>query len=182
MGDANHLDSRTQIRSIKQVVNPDAPRNACLVEIYGPNIGRRLEMIDAVITLGRDFGNTVVLEGDSVSRRHARIELRGNRHWVIDNRSTNGTYLNDKLVAEAEVLTSGDFVKIGDAIFKYLTGDNIERAYYEEIYRMTIEDGLTRIANKRALDDFLEKEFARARRYNRKLSVVAVAFNKFKNI
>ncbi len=67
-------------------------------------------------------------------------------------------------------------------IFKYLSGDNIEAAYHEEIYRLTIEDGLTRISNKRYLDEFLDREFARSRRYGRPLALMMIDIDHFKQV
>ncbi|MBM4394942.1 MAG: diguanylate cyclase [Deltaproteobacteria bacterium] len=154
----------------------------CLVIIYGNNIGRKFDLIEDVLTIGRDPDNTIVLDSDSVSRRHARIERFHEARFVIDLNSTNGTYLNDKPVQPRSQLACGNFIKIGDTIFKYLTGDNIEAAYYEEIYRMAVTDGLTQIANKRQLDDFLDKEMARARRHRRDLSVLMIDIDHFKRV
>jgi len=96
-------------------------------------------------------------------------------------KSTNGTYLNDKPVVR-ERLRAGDIIKVGDTILKYLSGSNVELAYHEEIYKMTITDGLTNIANKRFLLDFLEKELSRARRYDRNLSLLMIDIDHFKKI
>jgi two-component system cell cycle response regulator len=124
----------------------------------------------------------IVLESDSVSRRHANIDATELGHRVVDNYSTNGTYLNEVLIQNEATLRSGDYVQIGEAIFKYLSGDNIELAYHEEIYRLTIEDGLTQIPNKRALVEFLDREFARARRHGRPLTVLMMDIDHFKSV
>ena len=42
-------------------------------------------------------------------------------------------------------------MKVGPTIFKYLSGADVESQYHEEIYRMTIIDGLTQVHNKRYL-------------------------------
>ena len=79
-------------------------------------------------------------------------------------------------------LRNGDFIKIGGAIFKYISGDNIEQLYYEEIYRMAIYDGLTMIYNKRYFVEFLEREMARCGRYNRPLTLVLFDVDHFKKV
>jgi diguanylate cyclase (GGDEF)-like protein len=122
-----------------------------------------------------------VLDSDSVSRRHAVVEITDKGRVLRDLDSTNGTYLNDIQIKSA-VLSQNDLVKIGDTIFKFLSGNNIESQYHEEIYRMTIWDGLTQIANKRHLMDHLDKEFARCQRYNRNLSLVMFDIDFFKNV
>ncbi len=131
--------------------------------------------------MGREQENTVVLEADSVSRQHCRIEQEG-RHYIIkDNNSTNGTYVNDDPV-DAMQLRRGDQVKVGDTIFKFLAGSDVEAQYHETIYKMTINDGLTGTYNKRYLLETLEKEIPRARRYKRPLSLVMFDVDHFKKV
>ncbi len=182
MSRSDHLDAETRITSVKEIAARSAARNACLVQLRGPQMGRRFELGSESVSIGRDPTSVIVLESDSVSRRHARIDPTDIGHRVVDNYSTNGTYLNDVLVQNEASLRSGDYVQIGEAIFKYLSGDNIELAYHEEIYRLTIEDGLTQIPNKRALVDFLDREFTRARRHGRPLTVIMMDIDHFKRI
>ncbi len=176
------LDAQTRITSVRDVLAMNVTRDAYLVQVRGPDLGRRLLLNDRQVTIGRDPDNTIVLKSDSVSRVHARIEPWEGGHRVVDNQSTNGTYRNNVLIKGQEMLVTGDYVQAGDAIFKYLAGDNIEVAYHEEIYRLTIEDSLTQVANKRALLDFLEKEFARAKRYQRPLTLIMVDLDHFKRV
>lgn len=153
----------------------------CLIEIYGRHLGRKYDLRDNICLIGRDAQNNVVLESDSVSRRHAALEVSEAGRVLRDLGSTNGSYLNDIQVRSA-LLTNGDLVKIGDTIFKYLVGANIESLYHEEIYNMTISDGLTQIANKRHFQEYMDKEFARARRYGRDLSLIMFDLDHFKQI
>lgn len=182
MGNSGHLEAETRITSLRDQGPKSVSRHACLVQLRGPELGKRFELGGKLITIGRDPSSDIVLESDSVSRRHARIEPGDGGHRVVDNFSTNGTYLNEVLVQGDAALRSGDYVQVGEAIFKYLQGDNIELAYHEEIYRLTIEDGLTQIPNKRALSDFLDKEFARARRHDRSLAVIMCDLDHFKRV
>jgi adenylate cyclase len=56
--------------------------------------GRNLELLDATrpIWLGRDIGCEMVVREKMASRRHARVERRGSRFYLVDE-STNGTYV-----------------------------------------------------------------------------------------
>jgi two-component system, cell cycle response regulator len=156
--------------------------DSCLVQICGPELGKRYVLDDDELTIGRDVKNTVVVDLDNVSRRHAKITLREGMHFVVDLESTNGTYLNDREVLEETPLRSGDYVKVGGSIFKFLSGGNIESLYHEEIYQLTIVDGLTSIHNKRYFLDFLEREMGRCHRYNRALSMLMFDIDRFKQI
>lgn len=178
----SHLDGQTRITSVRDMSGPSPSREAFLVMVRGPELGKRIALGASEVTIGRDPESTIVLRSDSVSRYHARIEAVEGGHRIVDNLSTNGTYRNQIQVHGASMLASGDYLQVGDAIFKYLSGDNIEAAFHEEIYRLTIEDSLTRVANKRALLDFLDKEFARAKRYQRELTVIMMDLDYFKKV
>jgi two-component system cell cycle response regulator len=106
-----------------------------------------------------------------------RVEDAGIK--IRDNESTNGTYVNDHKIHEAW-LKDGDLIKIGRAIFKFLSGDNIESLYHEEIYRLSTVDGLTQIFNKRYFLETLGRELSRARRYDRPLALVMFDIDYFK--
>jgi two-component system cell cycle response regulator len=130
------VDAKTRITTVKGIVQAAQAGSECLVVIYGASLGRKYDLVEDVVTIGRDPENTIVLDVDSVSRRHAKVETFSGNKYVVDLNSTNGTYLNDRL-AVREKLKNGDLMKVGDTIFKFLAGSNIESAYHEEIYTMT---------------------------------------------
>ena len=72
----------------------------------------RITDVKAELSIGRTEGNDLVLNHPSVSRRHARIEPRADRWWIIDLQSTNGIKVNGNLVGESQV-NPGDRVLIG---------------------------------------------------------------------
>lgn len=159
----------------------------CLVVIYSNTkdqalLGKRFVLEQSPLHVGRGSDNHIILDGDSVSRRHAYWERRGSTWWIIDNNSTNGTYVNDEPILQQYNLQNGDRIKIGGIIFKYLSGEDVESQYHEEIYKMTIIDGLMQIYNKRYLYEALEREITRARRHVRDLSVVMFDIDFFKRI
>jgi len=63
-------------------------------------------------TIGRATRADFVMDAALVSRVHCRLEAREDALEVIDLRSTNGTYVNDKRVARAR-LGNGDRLKVG---------------------------------------------------------------------
>lgn len=152
-----------------------------LIHPPGPNLGRRYVLDRTFINIGRESTNDIVLDRDSVSRRHARIALRNGERVLVDLGSTNGTYVNDRQIEEHR-LGSGDQLKVGNSILKYLSGQDVEQAYHEEIYKMTIMDGLTELYNKRYFLESLERELARAKRYARALSLIMFDIDFFKKI
>lgn len=70
--------------------------------------------LDAVTTLGRDLGNSVVLDDPFASARHAILTFRGRGWYVEDLASTNGTLVNGVPVDGALALGFGDELQIGE--------------------------------------------------------------------
>lgn len=70
--------------------------------------------LDAVTTLGRDLGSSVVLDDPYASAQHAVLTFRGRGWFVEDLGSTNGTHVNGAPVAGVAMLGYGDEVQIGE--------------------------------------------------------------------
>ena len=70
------------------------------------------------ITIGRDSGNDIVLNDIHVSAHHAMITRQGGSWQLQDLGSTNGTYVNGRLLTDPQHLWPGDQVRIGDVTFK----------------------------------------------------------------
>jgi two-component system cell cycle response regulator len=157
------------------------PETSYLVMIYGEYLGRKYRIERQPILIGRSPNCNIQLVDDCVSRQHCRMIPANNGVIVSDLNSTNGTYI-DGVAVHARPLRDGDRIKVGRSIFKFLTGNNIEHAYHEEIYRLTTTDGLTGAYNKRYFDEDLERELFRFLRYNRPLSLLMMDIDFFKKI
>jgi two-component system, cell cycle response regulator len=158
-------------------------QEAYLVNIYptGPAMGRRFSLGAEPVILGRDANCPICIENHSVSRRHARIEHRADGYYAVDLRSTNGTFINNRLMTEARLL-DGDYLRVGNCIFRFLSSSNVEAQYHQEIYRLAIIDALTQIHNRRALLEYLERELTRSARHQRPLALVFFDIDHFKLI
>ena len=82
----------------------------------GPTIGKVYPLEAAEITIGRDSANIVAINDVEVSRRHARMELRGPTYAIQDLGSTNGTFVNGQRVSGIQALNPGDSVSFGEGI------------------------------------------------------------------
>jgi diguanylate cyclase (GGDEF)-like protein len=172
---------RTRVTGLGKGPAITGPGGACIVVIYGPELGKRIELGAAAFQIGRTAKNDLFIDQESVSRNHARITFDGSTHWLQDLKSTNGTYLNDQTIDESP-LRDGDQIRIGQSILKFMTGENVELAYHEEIYRLMTVDGLTQIHNRRYFDEALEREINRSKRYQRVLSLIAFDIDHFKRV
>ncbi|CAN5784727.1 hypothetical protein BH20ACI4_BH20ACI4_15910 [soil metagenome] len=66
------------------------------------------------LTFGRGSDADYRFEDDGLSRLHSTIYRDGERVWIVDENSTNGTFVNgEKVGASGTPLHNGDTVKIG---------------------------------------------------------------------
>ena len=79
-------------------------------------------------------------------------------------------------------LKDGDYLRIGNGIYRFLAGGNIEAEYHEEIYRLTIIDALTEIHNKRYCIEFLGRSCPARPAIAGRLSLVMFDIDRFKAI
>jgi len=161
-----------------------AINTSCLVHIYptGVAMGMRYAIGEKPLVLGRGEDCDIRITDHSVSRKHARIDFDPEGVKVTDLGSTNGTFVNDRLMQGVASLQDGDYLRIGNCIYRFLAGGNIEAEYHEEIYRLTIIDALTQTHNQRSLLEFLDRELVRSNRHGRPLAVVMFDIDFFKNV
>ena len=148
----------------------------------GAEIGKRITLDRDRYGVGRDPAADIPLERESVSRNHGELVRTGPGQWLVrDLGSTNGTFVNERKIDEL-ALRNGDQIRFGDVVFKFLTGGTVESVYHEEIYQMTVLDGLTGAHNKRYFLDFLERELASAHRHKHPLTLVMLDIDHFKSV
>src|SRR4051794_37738942 len=85
---------------------------------------RRLLLQGGGLSIGRRSENDLVLQGERVSRHHARIAPADGRWYLSDLGSMNGTYLNGaRLEGESRWLASGDTISVGGESLRFVAGE-----------------------------------------------------------
>jgi pSer/pThr/pTyr-binding forkhead associated (FHA) protein len=104
--------ARQAVREVMRRVSPgDGPHLRILT---GPREGERIALGHAAeLIIGRDDGVQVILDGDLVSRRHARLRRDWTGTHVEDLGSRNGVRVNRKRV-DRETLADRDEIEIGN--------------------------------------------------------------------
>jgi len=76
---------------------------------------REIALEEGENVLGRDPDAVVWIDLNSVSRKHARIVIRGESATLEDLKSRNGTYLDDQRIEGPSLLANGSRIKVGAA-------------------------------------------------------------------
>ncbi|OGV70871.1 MAG: hypothetical protein A2283_14170 [Lentisphaerae bacterium RIFOXYA12_FULL_48_11] len=90
----------------------------CELIMISPEEGKTFPVSEGTSIIGRDAGNNVQLLYESVSRRHAKLEISPDACTIEDIGSSNGTIVNGKKISKHD-LQNGDEIKIGDCSFKF---------------------------------------------------------------
>lgn len=154
----------------------------CLVQIYPADVVDGMLLLEKdELVLGRDNGTDLVLPDHSVSRRHARLTRDETGYELQDLGSTNGTFVDGQLIDRVH-LKSGDTIRLGSFLFKFLSAGSVESQYHETVYSALTRDALTGTMNKRYLLETLSRTIASAVRQARPATVIMVDIDHFKGV
>ncbi|HEX7737753.1 MAG TPA: FAD-dependent oxidoreductase [Ktedonobacteraceae bacterium] len=140
--------SRTGAAAIRQVTGatlsanpvgetlPAAPGEAFLVlaetfeqaRLNIPESAKTLLSQTRMVTIGRQAGVSLLIDHDSVSRRHAEISYNERRYVVRDTGSSNGTFINTTRLpaGAAYVLQDGEYIRFGKIIYVFLHKEPVQ--------------------------------------------------------
>jgi diguanylate cyclase (GGDEF)-like protein len=155
---------------------------SCLVQIYPADVVDGMMLIEKdELTIGRDARSDLMLPDNSVSRQHALIRRTDQGFELEDLGSTNGTFVGGQGVTRT-LLTSGDTIRLGSFLFKFLSAGSVESQYHETVYSALTRDALTGTMNKRYLLETLNRAMAAAVRQKHPISVVMIDIDHFKGV
>jgi EmrB/QacA subfamily drug resistance transporter len=95
--------------------------------LEGPAAGRTIA-IRAGVVLGRGEGIELTIADDEMSRRHARVVADASGAIVEDLGSLNGTFVNGERIGSPRRLVSGDRIKVGTSILRFVAAPAPARA------------------------------------------------------
>lgn len=96
-------------------------RPAVLRLMKGPGAPKDYVLDLDEVVVGRSQDAHIIIDSESVSRRHAVFERSEEGHRCRDLGSSNGLLVNAEKLESAE-LADGDSIQIGDALFMYRAG------------------------------------------------------------
>jgi two-component system, cell cycle response regulator len=176
-------DERTQIFEPQASPTGGVKRDrAYLVVLAGASVGEMYKVEGDKTVIGRGQKAQVRLLDDGISREHAQVVVEGNRIYLEDLGSTNGTFCNGLKVDRRE-LADGDKILVGSTtILKFTYHDNLDEIFQKQMYESALRDGLTKAFNKKYFTDRLESELTFALRHQSPLVLVMFDIDHFKKV
>lgn len=151
-----------------------------LVVISGGAVGQRVS-VHGNLVIGRNPDASFVLNDPSVSGRHATLEDRGGTWTLVDQGSTNGTFVNGRRISEVD-LSSGDKLAFGSSVVRFEIQDAADIAYSELIAELVHIDDLTGLFLRRRFDTDLEALVAAALASREPVALLAMDLDGVKKI
>ena len=106
-----------------------------------PSVAKRQFSIDKdEITIGRDEKNDLHIKDETVSRWHAKVTKKDGNYYIEDNKSRNGTLLNNQAVLQPTQLPDQSEIQICDVTFIFSNGDVSSRK--SNLEQFTVAQGL----------------------------------------
>lgn len=179
--DPDQTEPTTQRTQFSAGPRRGAPRSACVVVIHGEGLGKRADIEDRPVTVGRSQEADLHIPHASVSRLHCEVRRDGEAYRIRDLGATNRTRVNEVPVEEA-ALEDGDHITLGETILKFISHASVEARYHEEVYQLATHDPLTELCNRRHFVELVDKEIARAQRHDRPLVMCIIDVDLFKPV
>ena len=111
--ETDHVRAKTVVTSISKITDRAPGKEACLVVIYGNDLGKKYNLDAATLVLGRSSKCDIQIDQESVSRAHSKIINTGKSIRIRDLGSTNGTFVNGQRITGAVRLNDGDLIRCG---------------------------------------------------------------------
>jgi len=96
------------------------PKGASVFVVIEPKQHRgRTYTLSNALTIGRVDDNDIIIDDDTfISSHHARIEVRPEGVWVVDLKSTNGSFVNGQRLTGERSVRKGDRIQVGSTVLE----------------------------------------------------------------
>ena len=112
-----------------------------LLVLQGPDKGRRFELPDAPVLIGRESRQLPITD-NTVSRRHAEL-LPDEGNWILkDMGSSNGSYVNGARVNNRFALKLGDQIRVGRTLMVFGAQPGVSRSSGGNVALAGVEAGM----------------------------------------
>lgn len=154
--------------------------------LSGPQAGSIAHLDRGRWVIGRSLEADITYAHESVSRQHCEVVVsRNGTVHVRDLGSLNGTQVDGRSLERGEslALKEGDTVRLSAfAHMKFVRQSPLEAELQAGLYEAAVQDPLTGLLNRRALDERLAQDFSFALRHGPSLVLAVIDLDHFKRV
>lgn len=157
-------------------------RQPCLILYSGSEAGRRFDLDEGNLVVGRAPEANVRVDALGISRRHAELRVSAETVEIRDLGSANYTYVNDVQVTAPMALHDGDLVRLANLVLRFHDRRSLDSLLHDRIYRLATVDIGTNVYNRRYLQEAARSALARARSSHEPLAMICLDMDGFKSV
>lgn len=105
------------METVKPTEPPDQPESKptsnVRFKLQVEKLDKEFDLKDGANTIGRVFGSDIIIDDNSLSRKHASIIVTGDKITITDLGSRNGTFVNKSRIDSETDLTTDSAIKLG---------------------------------------------------------------------
>jgi pSer/pThr/pTyr-binding forkhead associated (FHA) protein len=96
------------------------PKGSSVFVVIEPKQHRgRTYTLSNALSIGRLDDNDIIIDDDTfISSHHARLEVRPEGVWVVDLKSTNGSFVNGQRLTGERSVRKGDRIQVGSTVLE----------------------------------------------------------------
>ncbi|MFN7733998.1 MAG: FHA domain-containing protein [Pirellula sp.] len=120
--------------------------------LTGNHEGKEILIKDEKFLIGRGDDCQLRPKSESISRRHCALVQKDGRLLLVDLKSRNGTFINEKQLSpdKAKILKSGDRIRVGQLEFEISIEVGLANAKKSEV--STVKEAVDRLAEQKTSD------------------------------
>ena len=146
-----------------------------LVCLLGPKalIGKSWPLSKPQMSIGRSKRSDICISDPSLSKKHVVIyQDHNNSIWLKDQKSTNGTVINEEILKPGDKCEIKDNfkVRLGKTVLKFLYKNNPEIISIKDNFKKAFQDALTGVGNRQSWDIRAQALFKQSQQYDLPLS------------
>jgi predicted component of type VI protein secretion system len=133
-------------------IEKGAAMQVTLKVLSGTHEGKLIQIKDEKFLIGRSESCQLRPKSESISRKHCIIVQKEGRVLLLDLKSRNGTFINEKQLSpdKAKILKNGDMLRCGQLEFEVLIEVGIANSKQPEV--QSVKDAADRITEQSTLD------------------------------
>lgn len=179
---ASRLEQKTLNTEVFSLRPSPSRDRAVLVRMDSAQAGHVTSLDGPEVRIGRQLGNTIVIDDEGLSRVHARVYYDGAQYRAQDLGSSNGTYVNGTRIAEA-MMADGAVLQLGPKVcFRFSVTDENQERILRQLYENSVHDPLTGVHNRQFFVERLNSELAYAGRHKAPASLLMFDVDHFKQV
>lgn len=127
-----------------------------LVCLSGMNKGEEFPLQEGENSIGRSDSSKICIFDKKASRLHCRVIVEGDKVFVEDNSSTNGTKLNNDPITSRVEAKVGDHVRLGQTVLlisdkPFLVSSDTGKQHLQHKYDALLEEATFQVTKTTAL-------------------------------